>query len=150
MQLHNNLPEDMGSSRHFVRFLKDHAKPAWRRRGRGNVPKPYPDEYFTEQEFLDFITAMSRSSRPLSSFYGRFALLLYEYNLRRKRMKVVGDLYDDVEQLANEIKEHKFSIFLISRPCKSDCLYEEIKSLQDQIEQCMQEEGKTRSTSKAP
>ncbi|MHC4733935.1 MAG: hypothetical protein ACYTDW_05670 [Planctomycetota bacterium] len=150
MQLHNNLPEDMGSSRHFVWFLKDHAKPAWRRRGRGNVPKPYPDEYFTEQEFLDFITAMSHSSKPLSSFYGRFALLLYEYHLRRKQMKVVGDLYDDVEQLANKVKKHKFSIFQISWPCKSDCLYEEIRNLQDQIEQCMQEEDKSMSTSKAP
>lgn len=148
LQIHNNLPEDMGSSRRFILFLKDHAKPAWRRRGWQF--SPYPDEYFTEQEFLDFITAMSRSSKPLSSFYGQYALLLYEYHLRRKQMKAVGDLYDHVEQLANEVKKHKFSIFLISPPCKRDCLYEEIKNLQQQIEQCMQEEEKPMSTSKAP
>ena len=98
---------------------------------------------------MDFITAMSRSSNPLSSFYGRYALLLYEYNLRRKQMRAVEDLYDDVEQLANEVKEHGFSIFQISWGCKSDCLYEEIRSLQQQIEQCIQEEGKLNSTSKA-
>jgi hypothetical protein len=148
LHIHNSLPEDTGSSRHFIMFLKDHATPSWRRRGWRS--EPYPDEYFTEQEFLDFITAMSHSSKPLSSFYGRFALLLYEYNLRRKRMRAVGDLYDAVEQLANEVKKHRFSIFLISPPCNRDCLYEEIENLQKQIEQCMQEERKSLSTSKAP
>lgn len=147
LHIHNSLPEDMGSSHRFILFLKDHATPSWRRRGWHS--EPYPDEYFTEQEFLDFITAMSRSSNPLSSFYGRYALLLYEYNLRRKQMRAVEDLYDDVEQLANEVKEHGFSIFQISWGCKSDCLYEEIRSLQQQIEQCIQEEGKLNSTSKA-
>lgn len=148
LRIHENLPEDMGSSSHFVLFLKDHAKPTWRRRGQSF--RPYPDEYFTEQEFLDFITAMSHSSKPLSSFYGRYTLLLYEYHLRIRQMKAVGDLFDDVELLTNEVEQHKFSIFQSSPSCRGNCLYNEIKNLQQQIEQCMQKEGKAMSTSKAP
>jgi hypothetical protein len=148
LQIHENVPEDMGPSSHFVMFLKDHAKPAWRRRGWQS--SPYPDEYFTEQEFLDFITAMSRSSKPLSSFYGRYALLLYEYHLRRKQMKAVGDLLDDVELLTNEVEQHKFSLFLSSPSCRGNCLYNEINNLQRQIEQCMKEEARSMSISKTP
>jgi hypothetical protein len=134
LYIHDNLPEEMGPSDRFILFLQDHAKPGWRSKRPYGLLWYYPPEYFTEQKFLDFITAMSRSTKPLSSFYGRYALLIHEYHLRISQGKAVDDLYNKVELLANNVEKHKFSIL----GYRGNSFYQEIKSLQQQIGQCLQ------------
>ena len=140
LELHDNvLPEEMGPSFRFILFLQDHAQPGWRKRAPAcdfirTWYFPGHPEYFSEQEFLDFITAMSNSKKPLSSFYGRYTLLLREYYKRRDQGKAMDGLRDDVVSLLKEIEKHNFSIFdgRLSRENKS--LYNETKSLLKKVD----------------
>ena len=123
MYVHNHVvPETIGPSQRFVLFLNDHSKPGWRSR------KPVHPDYFSEQEFLDFITAMSRSKKPLASCYGWYALLYHEFYKRQKQGESMYDLYYDAVLLLDEIEKHKYG--RLSR---------EIKELLKKIEQCFAE-----------
>ena len=127
----------MGPSRWFILFLNDHVEPGWRKR---NTPggnswyfSQHP-EYFSEQQFLDFITAMSLSEKPLSSFYGRYALLLHEYYKRRIRGMAVDDLYEKTKTLLSEVERHKFSVFTNILYTKGNPFPKEIQKLLRKIE----------------
>jgi len=145
LDLHNSvLPEEMGPSRWFILFLNDHTEPGWRKKTHVGPARWYfgqHPEYFSEQQFLDFITAMSRSKKPLSSFYGRYALLLHEYYKRRMQGKPVDDLYDKTETLLSEIERHKFSVFTNILYTKGNPFPKEIKKLLKKIEQYMSRDG---------
>lgn len=140
LELHDNvLPEEIGPSHRFILFLQDHAQPGWRKRAPAcdfihTWYFPGHPEYFSEQEFLDFITAMSNSKKPLSSFYGRYTLLLHEYYKRRYQGKALDGLRDDVVPFLKEIEKHNFSIFdgRLSRESKS--LYNETKGLLKKVD----------------
>jgi len=150
LQLHDTLPNDMGPAYTFILFLQDHAKPGWRDDSRVRHSywcSPGHDDYFSEEDFLDFTTALSRSIKPLSSLCGRYALLFHKYHFRRARLEPVDSLLDQVKSLANEVKDHKFSIYLSSPFCKKEeCLYHEIRSLQAQIEQAISEQAEDTHT----
>ena len=124
--LHDNVvPDELRPSRAFIRFLKEHVKPGWRRskQVRGKLG------YFTEKDFLDFIGKMSRSRKLLACFYGRFALLYNEYYKRLEKGAPVDDLVDDVTCFLNEVRESK----------NLDLLAKEAAKLLDKIEGVAQE-----------
>jgi hypothetical protein len=106
------LPEELGPSRRFILFLQDHIVPGWSKRRAGVHSEPlyfakHP-EHFSEQNFLDFITALSLSKKPLASFYGQYALLYHEYHKRRRQGEAMNDLREEAALLVNEMKEHRF------------------------------------------
>jgi hypothetical protein len=106
------LPEKLGPSRRFILFLQDHIVPGWSKRRAGVHSEPFyfakHPEHFSEQDFLDFITALSLSKKPLASFYGQYALLYHEYHKRRRQGEAMNDLRDEAALLVNEMNEHRF------------------------------------------
>jgi hypothetical protein len=125
--LESVLPEKVGPSRVFILFLQDHIKPGWSKRSiypHGALYFAKHPEHFSEQDFIDFITAMSSSNKPLVSSYGWYALLYHEYHQRQKQGESMYDLYYDAVLLLDELEGHKFSR-----------LSKEIKSLLKKIEE---------------
>jgi hypothetical protein len=105
LDLHTNVvPDGLSPSPGFVSFLKRHCEPGWRTR----KPARGKAGYFTEEEFLDFIKAMSNSEKTLPHFYGRYALLYHQYCKRQQQGEAMDDLRDEAALLVNEMKEHKF------------------------------------------
>jgi hypothetical protein len=108
LHLHMNVvPPEMSPLSEFIGFLKKHVQPGWRKSkwARG---KP---GYFTEEQFLDFLEAMSRSEKLLPSYYGRFAryaLLHNEYSRRKKQRQGMEDLRGCVEALLTEMKNDEY------------------------------------------
>ncbi|MCK4829975.1 hypothetical protein KA005_80390, partial [bacterium] len=88
LDLHNKaVPEGVGPSSYFVRFLKrDFYSAGYKLQH--NRPR------YTRQEFLDFLTALSHSEKTLSSFYGRYGLLYHKYRQKKHQGKAMDDLRD--------------------------------------------------------
>jgi hypothetical protein len=117
LHLHENvLPNEARPSRAFVSFLHNHLKPRWRRRWSSGHSEPLffkkNPEHFSEQDFIDFITAMSRSKKPMNYCYGRYALLHCEYYQRREQSEPMYDLYYEAVLLLDELEERKFHLLL--------------------------------------
>ena len=104
LDLHNKaVPEGVGPSSYFVRFLKrDFYSAGYKLQH--NRPR------YTRQEFLDFLTALSHSEKTLSSFYGRYGLLYHKYRQRKHQGKAMDDLRDEAEQLVNDFKKARFPL----------------------------------------
>jgi hypothetical protein len=105
------LPEEAAPSKAFIAFLNNHRDPGWSKRCTGIHSEPfyfakYPD-HFTEPDFAAFVTAMSRSKKPLPRLYGRYALLHHEYNRRLREGAEMGDLGSETRSLLDETKKLK-------------------------------------------
>jgi hypothetical protein len=106
LHVHENvLPEEMGASDNFILFLQNHIEPGWSKSYPHNVVR-MPD-HFSDQDFLDFIAAMSQSKKPLASAYGRYALLCREYYKRQKQGIAMDDLLDEVSLFLSEPRKHR-------------------------------------------
>lgn len=122
LQLHENvLPAEMGPSVEFIHFLQYYAKPEWLVQDQKShsledyLKAEYVagcPEHFTEQQFLDFIVALKNSQRPLCNYYGRYTILLHEYNIRKKKGETLADLRDETELLIGGLEKHEFKYFL--------------------------------------
>ncbi len=125
LDLHNKaVPEGIGPSSYFVRFVKrDFYTEHYRQ-------QPHRGRYeYSQQEFLDFLTALSRSEKTLNSFYGRFGLLYHKYCQRKHQGKAMDDLRDEAEQLVNDFKKARFPLSTGHGPFHS-----EIVSLKQKME----------------
>ncbi len=138
------VPDDLGPSPRFVsQFLDDHSRPGWRM-GHPVVDRFYFAEHFeycSEDEFLEFLKAMSRSEKPLCSFYGRYGLLRHEYFLRISRLEPVSPVCDRIRKLADDVKERGRTAYTGGGAYESDCLYRAIIFLQIAAEDAARKES---------
>ncbi|HUT31602.1 MAG TPA: hypothetical protein VMX13_17560 [Sedimentisphaerales bacterium] len=103
------LPEEAEPTKGFIVLLNGHCDPGWSKRCTGIHSEPlyfakHP-EHFSEQDFLDFITAMSRSKRPLPRLYGRYALLQHQYHKRLREKERMDDLCSEARSLTDEARK---------------------------------------------
>ncbi len=141
LDLHNKaVPEGASPSDYFVRsLLKKHTRPNWHQ----EIPVDKRRGYFSQQEFLDFLIAMSNSQKTLNRFYGRYALLAYKYYHRKKQNQSLNELSDEAESLLNDISNHYFYVpYPIDRTDfkkrkrdnRHNILHRETKALLEEIE----------------